>query len=590
MAAGNQLRTIEVPNPAVNYERRAVAFLDIVGFSAQMSADEQATFNRWIGLKNSLIVPSVLRNGGEYIKSLGDGVLAAFSSPDQALAWAVDLQKAAQTQGQSLTMRIALGFGDVIRDTDGDIAGDCVNITARLEQRSYAGGVIITQQLRDALAENIEYDMHATGPLSLRNISHDVHAYHVHIDGRTFAHAPRSTRLPSIAIMPFESDDEETFFLNGVVDDIIVSLGGVQELNVIAQSTVKALGERRHVDPREIGEILGVDYVVTGMIQKSNVAMRAETKLLDALTGEIISSDRSVFKIEDLFRVQDNYVEKIVALVAPEVKRVTLERALRKPPGNYTAYEHMLRALDKVASFDRTCFDDAKLQLDAAIAADPEFANPYAWLARWHTINVGQGWSTAPARESQLALDTAQKAIRLNRRNALALASYGHVLAYTIRDYDTAINYLDRAISAGPNNPIAHSLRSVTLSFLGRSSEAIAAAEKALRLSPFDEQLFQFFSFLALAFYVDGHFQNAISWAQRSLAENPNYTNTLKILTISKAAMGDVEGAKLSAATLLKKDPGFSLATYRNGPLPFKEAWRSEKLFEHYRIAGIPTQ
>ncbi len=555
-----------------------------------MSSDEQATFNRWIGLKNDLIVPSILQNGGEFIKSLGDGVLAAFQSPDQALAWAVDLQKKARTRGQSMTMRIALGFGEVIRESDGDLAGDCVNTTARLEQRSKAGGVIITKQLRDALTEDVNHKLHATGPLRLHNISKDVHAFHVLLDGRSFAHTPRVGRLPSIAILPFESNEEEAYFSNGVVDDIIVSLGGVQELNVIAQSSVRALGEHKHIDPREIAENLGVDFIVSGAIQKSRVAMRAETKLLDALTGEIISTDRSVFKIDELFLVQDKYIEKIVALVAPEVKRATLERALRKPPGNYTAYEHMLRALDKVSSFDRARFEEAKLQLDAAITADPDFANPYAWLARWHTINAGQGWSTDPMCESKMALEAAQKAIRLNRRNALALASYGHVLAYTIRDYDTAINYLDRAVSAGPNNAIAHSLRSVTLSFLGRTTEAISAAEKAIRLSPFDEQLFQFFSFLALAHYADGNFESAISWAQRSMAENPNYTNTLKIITISKVAVGDFEGAKLSAAMLLQKEPKFSLEQYQKGPLPFKEAWRSEKLLEHYRLAGIPNR
>ena len=250
----------------------------------------------------------------------------------------------------------------------------------------------------------------------------------------------------------------------------------------------------------------------------------------------------------------------------------------------------MRRALENVSSFDKVCFDDAKSHLDAAIEADPDFANPHAWLARWHTINAGQGWSPDPAKESKLALAAAQRAIRLNRRNSLALASYGHVIAYSIRDYDTAISYLDRAVSAGPNNAIAHSLRSVTLSFLGRSDEAIGAAEKALRLSPFDEQLFQFYSFLALAHYVDGNFESSVSWAQRSLAENPNYTNTLKILTISKAASGDLEGAELSAAKLLEKEPRISLAHYQNRPMPFKERWRSEKLFEHYRLAGIPTQ
>lgn len=590
MAVGRQLNALETSDKTVNYERCSVAFLDVVGFSTQMGADEQATFNRWTDLKNDLIVPCILAHGGEFIKALGDGVLAAFPRAEQAMSWAVEVQKKARSQGQSMTMRIALGFGDVIRDADGDLVGDCVNITSRLEQRSYSGGVIVTQDFRNELPNELEYQLRATGPLRLRNISRDIHAFHVMIDGRHFASTPRASRLPSIAVLPFETDEEKAVFSSGVVDDIIVSLGGVQELNVIAQSTVKALGEHRYIDPREIGETLGVDYIVTGTIQKSRVAMRAETKLLDALTGEVLSTDRSVFKIDELFQVQDKYVERIIALAAPEVKRAALERALRKPPGNFTAYEHMLRALDKVSSFDRAEFNEARHDLNAAIDADPYFSNPRAWLARWYTMCVGQGWSDDPVADSQLALATAKKAMRLDRRNALALASYGHVHAYTERDYDTAINYLDRAVAAGANNAIAHSLRSVTLSFLGRSTEAIEAAEKALRLSPFDEQLFQFFSFLALAHYAHGNFGDAIAWGQRSLAENPNYTNTLKIIIISKAAAGDVAGARELAARLLTMEPGFSLARYRNGRQPFKDDGRTEKLLEHFGLAGIPDQ
>ncbi len=587
MADGRILKVLNPPKDSPSYERCAVAFLDVVGFSAMMGSDEESTFNRWKSMRAELIAPSIDKHNGQYVKSLGDGILATFQTAKLAVDWAIDLQRSSRQRGESMTMRIAVGFGDIIRDVDNDIAGDCVNITARLENESHAGGIIISKQCQEMTDGEFDHLLQPTGPLRLRNISQDIHAFHVLVDGRQFANSNHSSRLPSIAVLPFVSNEEKAVFSSGVVDDIIVSLGGVQELNVIARSSVKALGEHKHLDPREIGETLGVDYIVSGSIQKSRIAFRAETELIDARTAEVISTDRSVFKMDDLFEVQDQFVEKIVGIIAPEVKRASLERAMRKPPGNITAYESMLRALDKVSSFNKSDFEMSLVDLEAAISADPNFASPHAWIARWHTIRIGQGWSDNPAQDSKNALQSAQRAIRLNRRNALALATYGHVHAYTERDYETAIHYLDRAVSAGPNNAIAHALRSVTLSFLGRSKEALEAANFALRLSPFDEQLFQFFSFLSLAYYVDGQFSEAVKWGRRSLAENPNYTNTLKTITVAKAALGDFQGASKSAQELLSKEPNFSTRRYRALPNIFAEAWRVDKLIEHFNAAGI---
>lgn len=582
-------KLVEVHRTEVRYDTCAIAFLDVVGFSQLMGSDERSTYDKWAALRTGLVLPSLAEHGGRYVKSTGDGVLATFATAQAALEWAMALQRAARARGEGLRMRVALHFGEIIRDAEGDIFGDCVNVAARLEQHAPPGGIVLTREIRDGLTHDADLQLAPTGPLRLRNISAPVEAWHLAVDARRFAAATgaQDHGLPSIAVLPFSSDMAEPYFSNGVVDDLIASLGGVQELNVIAQSTVKALGSHHALHPREIGDALGVDYIVAGALQRSPGHLRTEVELVDARTGTVVTTDRSSFEVDELFHVQDRLIEKIVALVAPEVKRATLMRALRKPPGNFTAYEQMLRALDKVSSLNRAEFEAARQHLLDAIDADPDFANPQAWLARWHTIRVGQGWSEDPDADSATALAAAQRAMRLDRRNALALATFGHVTAYTTRDYETAINYLDRAVAAGPNNPIAHALRSVSLSFLGRSDEAKRAAERALRLSPFDEQLFQFFSYLALACYAGGAYEDAARWAQRSLAENPNYTNTLKILVVATAAAGDVDTARAHAARLLRAEPEFRLSRYRNGRPPFADPARTRALINHFHAAGV---
>lgn len=572
-------------------DTRAVAFLDIVGFSALMGADERATFLRWETLRDQLILPLIDSHGGVYVKSTGDGLLATFPGGEQAVNWAKAVQRTARTQGEGLSLRIGMHYGAVILDASGDVYGDCVNIAARLEARALPGGILISSALYQELPEDSRRDTLPAGQLILKNIDRRVTAFHIETDARQFSRPLRKTKaaqLPSIAVLPFHyAEDAEKISAKAIVDHVISSLTGVQELSVISHSSVRALGPVEQLEPLRAGEILGVDFVVCGSVVRNGDRLRTDVELIDQASGEVINTEQAVFSLEALFDAQNTLTEQIVALTAPEVRRATLDNALRQPPENFSAYENLLQASELVSSLNRLSFEKAYEYLQRSIAADPRFAPPRAWMARWRTLRVGQGWSDDPELDIERAAQDAQAAIRLDRRNALALATFGHVQAYTKGDYDTAITYLDRAASTGPNNAQVRALRSATLSFLGEGAAAVAEAEKALRLSPFDEQLFQFYAFLALAQYVAGAPEDACRWARRSLAENPNYTTTLKILTISQAAAGDLDKARETAQALRRSEPGFAPSQYITGRAPFKDPALVHQLMEHFRLAGM---
>lgn len=568
----------------------AIAFLDIVGFSALMGANERATYDRWEALRDQLILPQVDAQGGTYVKSTGDGLLATFPSGDQAFDWATAVQRAARSNGEGLSLRIGMHFGPVIVDPTGDIYGDCVNIAARLEGHALPGGILTSAALLATLQEDRRQEAIPAGQLQLKNISKRVQAFHIETDARQFsrvAYPGKASRLPTLAVLPFDHEAGEKTYARAIVDHIIASLTGVQEVSVISHSSVRTLGPIQDLDPLRVGEALGVDFVVRGSLARVAERLRTDVELVDLVEKEVINAQQAFFKVDDLFEAQNTLTEQIVALTAPEVKRATLERALREPPENFSAYENMLQASELMSSLNQTSFERAYGVLQTSISADPRFSAPRAWLARWHTLRVGQGWSEDPERDTELAAENAQAAIRLDRRNALALATYGHVCAYTQGDYDTAIDYLNRAASTGPNNALVRALRSATLSFLGEGAAAVTEVEKALRLSPFDEQLFQFYSFLALAQYVAGDPQEATRWARRSLAENPNYTNTLKILTVSLAAAGQVNQARDTAEKLRRHDATFAPSRYLSGRPPFKDQALVAQLVAHFRAAGL---
>lgn len=396
--------------------------------------------------------------------------------------------------------------------------------------------------------------------------------------------------LPSIAVLPFQNLDGhpgDDYFADGIVEDIVVSLAGLRELLVISRNSTLAF--RSHpVDPRMVGRALGVRYVLEGSMRRSATAVRVSIQLCDTETGASLWGERLEVPLGDLFEVQDHIVSRIVAGIAPNVRAAELERALRTRPTSLTAYDHTLRALSVINSLDRQTFHRARDHLDRAMAAHPSFAMPAAWAARWHSIWVGQGWSDNPRADADRAVTLATRAIDLDRRNALALATYGHLRSFLFHDYDSALIYFDRALSAGPSSSLAWILSSATLGYIGRGDDAVRHAEHALRLSPRDRSLFVYYNFVSMAHYGNGNYEEAVKWGRLSAAENPTFTSNLRIMATSLAALDRLDEARDVASTLLKLEPDFRLKVYEQTRQPFRQPNIKVRFMEHLRRAGLP--
>jgi adenylate cyclase len=285
---------------------------------------------------------------------------------------------------------------------------------------------------------------------------------------------------------------DDDYFAAGFVEDIVISLAALHELLVISRGSTLNYQAGQASDPREVGRALGVRYVVMGSVRRSPRSMRVSVQLFDAYSGASLWGDTSEITPDELFNAQDNIITRVVAGIAPHVRASELRVALRKRPESFTAYDYTLKALDIITALDQQSFHTAREYLDAAMAADRNFAMPCAWAARWHNIRIGQGWSSKRSEDAAKAIELAERAIGLDRRNALALATYGHVKSYLFHDYDTALAYFDQALAACPNSSLAWIHSAATLAYVGRGEEAIRHAERGLRLSPFDQSLFHY--------------------------------------------------------------------------------------------------
>src|SRR5205085_4699402 len=403
-------------------------------------------------------------------------------------------------------------------------------------------------------------------------------------------HPRPEAKLPSIAVLPLQNiggDPADDYFCDGCVEDITLSLAGLRELMVISRgSTLTYRG--RQADPREVARVFGVRYVLMGSLRRSERLVRVSVELCDANTGASLWGEKTEVAPGDLFDVQDGIVGRVVAGIAPNVRAAELRGAMRKKPENFTAYDHTLRALHIINSLDVKTFMLARDYLNKAMEEDPNFAMPVALAARWHSLYVGQGLSTEPDVDRAKAVELAARAIELDGQNALALATYGHLRSYLFHDYDSALVYFDRALKACPNHSLAWLLSSGTLSYVGRTEEAIKHAEHALRLSPVDQGLCYYYTFLMLAHYGHGNYHEAVKWGRMSANENPNYTANQRIFTAVLAGGGFLEEARQAARVLLERQPDFRLSVYERTLQPFRDPQMKSRFMEHLTLAGLP--
>ncbi len=576
----------------------AVAFADIVGYSTLMAEDEDRTHARWMSIRREIIEPRLRAHRGHLVKSTGDGVLVEFASVLDAVAWGREVQEsireaiaAAEGSERHLELRIAVHLCDVIEE-ETDIYGDGVNIAARLQEFAPPGGVIVSETVYEIARVSIDLEAKSLGYLKLKNMATAVRAYLIDSSQSESVELlqTRNKIRPSIAVLPLQNlsaDPRDSYFGDGIVEDIVVSLASLRELLVISRASTLVYGARQP-DPRDVGRTLGVRYVLMGAFRRSAGKVRVSIELCNADGGACLWADSYVVPLGDLFEVQDEIVSRVVAGIAPNVRAVELREAMRKRPENFSAYDHTLRALECIHSLDRETFMRARDLLTQAITLDPEFAMSVAWMARWYSLLVGQGWTEQRDQDAAEGLRFASKAIELDPQNALALATFGHMRSYLFHDYDSAAVYLDRARSACPNSAPAWVLSSATMSYIGKSKEAVRYAERGLRLSPYDRSLFYSYFFLGLAHYGAGAYDQAIKWCRLSLSENAFYTATYRILSAAMVGAGAVEQGKEIAQALLRLEPDFSVEHYARTRQPFRDEQTRKTYLDQLRSAGIP--
>lgn len=390
----------------------------------------------------------------------------------------------------------------------------------------------------------------------------------------------------TLVVLPLAASSPDlAAFADGIQEGTIHVLSGIGDLFVIARGTAMRYGPG-HVDPREIGRELGVDYVLSGRVSDAGSAVRVTTELVATSNGVVIRSDRHEVARADRFGLHDRIAELMVATLAPAVKEHDLARARRKPPAEQTAYDLMLQGVDLQYALSETTYDHAGALLEEAIRRDPGFAPAHAYLATWHNFRIGQGWSPDRAADARAAERHVAIALDLDRNNAVALAIQGQVCSFHQRNYRLARRYLDRALEVGPSCVVAWTLSSATHGWTGHGAEAVAHARRALALSPRDPFAFFAEHMLSQGHYMAGEYDAAITLGHRVEDANPRLTSNLRTLAAALVAAGDRDQAREVGARMLRLEPEFRLAPFE-ARTPLADSVRGTYV-GRLRLAGLP--
>jgi adenylate cyclase len=470
----------------------AIVAADVVGYSRLMGRDESGTVARLRQNRAERFDPILARYGGRLVKLTGDGALVEFGSAVDALSAVIEFQQAMaeansdQSADTVLVFRMGLHLGDLIVDGE-DLYGDGVNVAARLEGEAPAGGILISRNVRDAVAGRLKATFEDLGGLSLKNIERPVRAFRVHweaLDWRSHAapevpiapavtlqSAPASLALsdkPSIAVLPFQNmsgDPGQEYFVDGLVEDIIAGLSRFKSLFVIARNSSFAY-KGKSPDIRQVGRELGVRYVLEGSVRRANSRLRISGQLIDASDGAHLWADRFEGAIEGVFELQDRVTTSVVGIIAPRVNQAEIDRVRGKPAGKFEAYDLILRGQALVRAQGRNEMDQALRLFRQAVELDRTYARALALLSGCCFAFISQGFGHRDDPQVSDLVQIAQKAVALDAVDPEVLALASHVLALPGGDMETGVALVEKAINFNPNSALAFRLAALFHGYL----------------------------------------------------------------------------------------------------------------------------
>jgi adenylate cyclase len=567
---------------------------DVAGYSRLMGEDEAATV-KTLTTYREIMAELIKQHRGRVVDSPGDNLLAEFTSVVDAVQCAVAVQKEFQARNaelpeeRTMAFRIGINLGDVIEEGD-RIYGDGVNIAARLEGLADPGGICISKTAFDQIETKLPLGYEYLGEQTVKNIARPVGAYQVLMEPRVTVAGKEEKPLPlpeepSIAVLPFANisgDPEQEYLSDGLTEEILTALSKVDKMFVIASNSTFVY-KGKPVKVQQVGEEVGVRYVLEGSVRKAGDRVRITAQLVDATTGGHVWSERYDRDLKDIFALQDEITMKILTALRVTLTEGEQARVYDRSTENLDSFLKVLRGMHHFLRFNEDDNVVARQMFEEAVPLDPGNPVAYTMLGWTHVMDVWYGSSESSGTSMERASELAQKALALDETQDYAHSLLGHIFLM-IRQFEKAIVEGERAIALNPNGADAHAHLAMTLDYVGRLEEAIASFKRAMRLNPMPPNWY--LANLAHTYHRTGQYEEAIVTLRKVLQRNPDDLIAHINLAASYVMGGQEDEARAEAAEVLRIDPKFSLEYFAK-TLPYKNQADTALAIDVLRKTGL---
>jgi adenylate cyclase len=625
----------------------AVVYADMVGYSRLIGLDDAGTLERLRTLRTSLIDPAVEEYGGRIVQTGGDSLLIVFDSIDGAVGCAVKVQQqvpaydAEQPPDRLIRFRIGINIADVIAHGT-DLHGDGVNVASRLQSECPPGGICVTRAIRDHVHDRLALSFEALGALNLKNISRPIEAFVLIPDDdltepksvkqslvwgdseqvvkniahpeRVFASHPKSvagspagnitratsTSQPnatprlSIVVLPFTKlgdDPEQQYFADGLTEDVTTDLSRIAHMFVISRNTAFTY-RNRAVTVRQIGRELGVRYVLEGGVRRSGNQLRVNAQLIDAETDAHLWADRFDYDTRDLVTIQNDITGRITVALNLEIIGAEATRPTEKPD----AMDYILRgraAYSKPPSREK--YAEAIGWFERGLALDPKSVAAQCWLAIALTGRRLDGMIDTAAADIQRAEVLAGQALMASPRSSLAHYARGQVLRSQDRSQEAIPEY-ETVLALDRNWVNAFSALGQCKFFAGSIEETPPLVEQAIRLSPRDPLIGNWYWAIGRVHLLQSRTDEAIFWLERARSANFGLPVAHAYLSSAYALKDETKlaAAELTEARRLSSDDRYSsiarLKAAQSWGVPKVRALFETTYFAGLHKAGVPEE
>ena len=627
------------------FKRKLAAILsaDVEGYSRLMDDDEEATV-RTITSYRTAIADLVQQFRGRVVDTPGDNILTEFTSVVDAVNCAVKIQRdlaernAELPDERKMQFRIGVNLGDVIEE-DGRIYGDGINIAARVESLSEAGGICISGRAYDQVENKLGLEYENLGEHQVKNITRPIRVYRVLSYPGAAAHRvvqaketlrhrwrkigfavalivgivvvlgvwqfymhrssvkPASVEKmafplpekPSIAVLAFENmseDPEQDYIADGISENIITALSHIPEMFVISRNSSFTY-KGKPVKVQQVSEELGVRYVLEGSVLMSEERVRITAQLIDALTGGHIWSDRYDRDLNDLFNLLDEITLAIITEL--EVELTQGEQARIRTTDNLDAWRYLSKGRSYFLKFSKEGMATSRKFFKKALEKDPEYAGAVTMLAYTHWNDARFGYTKSRDESFKRAVELANKSAALDDNQPLVHDLFADIY-FLQKQYEKAIEEGRKSIALGPNRSLGHMIFGNILYRTGHFEEAAQMCEKAIRLQPHTPPWY--FGHMMNAYYWVERYEDSLAMAKQLIVGSKNAENWSFVSwgywgsARAHIRLGKESDAREDVANYLKIRPGHSLDKDRRNS-SYKPGV-NEREYEDLRKAGFP--